>query len=167
MTRRIGILTGGGDCPGLNAVIRAAVKTARGYGWEVLGIRDGFDGLRKVDTFRLSRERIKGILPGRHHPPAPPTSATRSACAWATRSRTSPTRWSRTSSSRASTPSSPSAATAPGHRLEVLPARHPRRGRAQDHRQRPLGHRHHLRLRHGRRDRHPRHRQAAPHRRVP
>ncbi|MEZ4473099.1 MAG: ATP-dependent 6-phosphofructokinase [bacterium] len=63
MTRRIGILTGGGDCPGLNAVIRAAVKTARGYGWEVLGIRDGFDGLRKVDTFRLSRERIKGILP--------------------------------------------------------------------------------------------------------
>jgi len=63
MTRRIGILTGGGDCPGLNAVIRAAVKTARGFGWEILGIRDGFEGLRNADTFRLSRDRIKGILP--------------------------------------------------------------------------------------------------------
>lgn len=63
MARRIGILTGGGDCPGLNAVIRAAVKTARGMGWEILGIRDGFDGLRRADTFRLSRDRIKGILP--------------------------------------------------------------------------------------------------------
>lgn len=63
MSRRIGILTGGGDCPGLNAVIRAAVKTARGFGWEILGIRDGFDGLRRADTFRLSRDRIKGILP--------------------------------------------------------------------------------------------------------
>lgn len=62
MTRRIGILTGGGDCPGLNAVIRAAVKTARGYGWEIVGVRNGFDGLRRVDTLRLSRNRIKGIL---------------------------------------------------------------------------------------------------------
>ncbi len=61
--KRIGILTGGGDCPGLNAVIRAAVKTARGYGWEVIGIRNGFDGLRRVDTMRLSRSKIKGILP--------------------------------------------------------------------------------------------------------
>ncbi|MCA9547182.1 MAG: 6-phosphofructokinase [Myxococcales bacterium] len=61
--KRIGILTGGGDCPGLNAVIRAAVKTARGYGWEVIGIRNGFDGLRRVDTLRLSRSKIKGILP--------------------------------------------------------------------------------------------------------
>ena len=44
--RTIGILTGGGDCPGLNAVIRAAVKCAIAkYGWEVLGIEDGFDGL--------------------------------------------------------------------------------------------------------------------------
>ena len=60
--RRIAILTGGGDCPGLNAVIRAAVKTARGYGWEVYGIRNGFDGLRRADSFRLSRERVRGIL---------------------------------------------------------------------------------------------------------
>lgn len=43
---RIGVLTGGGDCPGLNAVIRAVVKTAiNEYGWEVLGIEDGFEGL--------------------------------------------------------------------------------------------------------------------------
>ena len=42
----IGILTGGGDCPGLNAVIRAAVRCAvLKYGYEVIGIEDGFDGL--------------------------------------------------------------------------------------------------------------------------
>ncbi|NDJ61883.1 MAG: ATP-dependent 6-phosphofructokinase [Chloroflexi bacterium] len=44
--KRIGILTGGGDAPGLNAVIRAVALTARNrYGWEVVGIRQGFDGL--------------------------------------------------------------------------------------------------------------------------
>ncbi len=43
---RIGIMTGGGDCPGLNSVIRAVVRTAtRGYGWKVLGIEDAFNGL--------------------------------------------------------------------------------------------------------------------------
>ena len=43
--KRLGILTGGGDAPGLNAVIRAAVKTAiYEYGFEVIGIRDGYDG---------------------------------------------------------------------------------------------------------------------------
>ena len=42
----IGILTGGGDAPGLNAVIRAVVKTAEvEYGWKVVGIEDGFEGL--------------------------------------------------------------------------------------------------------------------------
>lgn len=62
-TKRIGILTGGGDCPGLNAVIRAAVKTAHACGWEAVGIRNGFDGLRTQQMMRLSRDRIKGILP--------------------------------------------------------------------------------------------------------
>lgn len=62
MTRRIGILTGGGDCPGLNAVIRAAVKTARGFGWEIIGVRDGFDGLLRGDMAPLTRTSIKGIL---------------------------------------------------------------------------------------------------------
>ncbi len=42
---RVGILTGGGDCPALNAVIRATVKTSVGFGGEVLGIEEGFDGL--------------------------------------------------------------------------------------------------------------------------
>ncbi len=65
MIKRIGILTGGGDCPGLNAVIRASVKTAIShYGWEVLGIVDGFDGLIIPDKiFKMDLDSIKGILP--------------------------------------------------------------------------------------------------------
>jgi len=48
--KRIGIMTGGGDCPGLNAVIRAATRTAiRDHGWEVLGIEDAFMGLIDLD----------------------------------------------------------------------------------------------------------------------
>ncbi len=43
--RRIGILTGGGDCPGLNAVIRAAVKTADRLGYDMVGFINGFEGL--------------------------------------------------------------------------------------------------------------------------
>jgi ATP-dependent phosphofructokinase / diphosphate-dependent phosphofructokinase len=47
MTKRIGLLTSGGDCGGLNAVIRAvALRAASAYGWEVLGIRNGSMGLR-------------------------------------------------------------------------------------------------------------------------
>jgi phosphofructokinase-like protein len=62
---RIGILTGGGDAPGLNAVIRAATKTAiHEYGWEVLGIEDGFEGLIQPGKVRqLSFEEVRGILP--------------------------------------------------------------------------------------------------------
>ena len=48
-TNTIGIMTGGGDCPGLNPVIRAVVKTAAGYGWRVLGIEDAFSGLIDLD----------------------------------------------------------------------------------------------------------------------
>jgi phosphofructokinase-like protein len=51
MTRRIGLLTGGGDCPGLNAVLWAAVRSASRLGMEVLGIADGFEGL--VDGGRV------------------------------------------------------------------------------------------------------------------
>ena len=63
--QRIGILTGGGDCPGLNAVIRAAVKTAiNEYGWEVLGIEDGFEGLIKPNKARLlDIPDVRGLLP--------------------------------------------------------------------------------------------------------
>ncbi len=63
----IGILTGGGDAPGLNAVIRAVVKTAIGrYEWEVTGIEDGFDGLieRAFKALRpLTLKDVRGILP--------------------------------------------------------------------------------------------------------
>jgi 6-phosphofructokinase 1 len=63
--QRIGILTGGGDCPGLNAAIRAAVKTAiNEYSWEVLGIEDGFEGLIKPHKARLlGVSDVRGLLP--------------------------------------------------------------------------------------------------------
>lgn len=68
---RIGVLTGGGDAPGLNAVIRAVVKTAIiEYGWEVLGIEDGFEGLihpgheaNRSSARRLTFDDVRGILP--------------------------------------------------------------------------------------------------------
>ena len=43
--KRIGVLTSGGDCPGLNAVIRGVVRSADNLGWEVVGFRDGYEGL--------------------------------------------------------------------------------------------------------------------------
>jgi phosphofructokinase-like protein len=63
--KRIGILTGGGDAPGLNAVIRAAVKTAiYEYGCEVLGIRDGYDGfINDQGVIPLGIEDVRGLLP--------------------------------------------------------------------------------------------------------
>jgi len=61
--KRIGILTGGGDCPGLNAVIRAAVRTARDHDFEVLGVQLGFEGLLTKAVVPLTTETIRGILP--------------------------------------------------------------------------------------------------------
>lgn len=62
--KRIGVLTGGGDCPGLNAVIRAVVKTAiHQYGWEVMGIEDGFGGLIEGRLRLLQSQDVSGILP--------------------------------------------------------------------------------------------------------
>ena len=59
---RIGISTGGGDAPGLNAVIRAAVLSATGRGWEVIGIRKGFAGLLGEDQcVTLTRDSVRGI----------------------------------------------------------------------------------------------------------
>ncbi|MGQ9888558.1 MAG: 6-phosphofructokinase [Aggregatilineales bacterium] len=64
MSKRIGILTGGGDAPGLNAVIRAVVLTAtRRYGWDVVGILKGFDGLYAgLPTIPLTEARVADIL---------------------------------------------------------------------------------------------------------
>ncbi len=61
--KRIGVLTGGGDCPGLNPAIRAVAKTALFcHEAEVIGIKDGFDGLIKNHTERLTSEDVAGIL---------------------------------------------------------------------------------------------------------
>ena len=65
--RRIGISTGGGDAPGLNAVIRAVVLSAHNRGWDVVGIRDGYNGVMLPDQYRdgglmaLTPERVRGI----------------------------------------------------------------------------------------------------------
>src|SRR5512139_2074140 len=63
--KRIGILTGGGDAPGLNAVIRAAVKTAvYEFGCQVIGIRNGYDGfIDEQGMVPLGIENVRGILP--------------------------------------------------------------------------------------------------------
>lgn len=64
MSKTIGILTGGGDCPGLNAVIRAAVKTAHEtYGARMIGIERAFEGMLEPAWRDLDRNSIKGILP--------------------------------------------------------------------------------------------------------
>jgi phosphofructokinase-like protein len=63
MNQRIGILTGGGDCPGLNAAIRAVVRRASLDEVEVLGIRNGWRGLAEGDVEPLNRNSVTGILP--------------------------------------------------------------------------------------------------------
>jgi len=61
--KRIGVLTGGGDCPGLNAVIRAVVKTAISqYGLEAYGVEDGYEGLVENRMRPLSYDDVSGIL---------------------------------------------------------------------------------------------------------
>jgi ATP-dependent phosphofructokinase / diphosphate-dependent phosphofructokinase len=61
--KRIGILTAGGDSPGLNAAIRAVGKAAIGkFGWEIIGFRDGFLGLAQNEFTRLSKDDLRGIL---------------------------------------------------------------------------------------------------------
>jgi phosphofructokinase-like protein len=61
---RVGVLTGGGDCPGLNAVIRAIVrKGVQEYGLEFVGFRDGWRGPLEGDTVPLDVQAVRGILP--------------------------------------------------------------------------------------------------------
>ena len=65
--RRIAICTGGGDAPGLNAVIRSVVISAANRGWECYGIRDGFNGIlfperyAEGGVYRLTRDKVRGI----------------------------------------------------------------------------------------------------------
>lgn len=65
MAKTIGIVTGGGDAPGLNAVIRAVVKSAAGeFGWRTLGIEDSFEGLLgETRTRELTSSEVRGLLP--------------------------------------------------------------------------------------------------------
>ena len=63
MSKRIGILTGGGDCPGLNAVIRAVVLHAyETYGWECVGVRNGYEGLYEQEYVDLKPQAVAPLL---------------------------------------------------------------------------------------------------------
>src|SRR5687768_12885412 len=63
MPRRVGVLTGGGDCPGLNAVIRAVTRRLVDRGDEVLAVREGWRGLVEGTVHELTLREISGILP--------------------------------------------------------------------------------------------------------
>jgi 6-phosphofructokinase 1 len=60
---KIGVLTGGGDCPGLNAVIRAVVRKSMQYDWEIIGIKNGWKGLVTGEMELLNDYSVSGILP--------------------------------------------------------------------------------------------------------
>jgi len=61
--KKIGVLTGGGDCPGLNAVIRAVVRKSMHYNWEIIGIKNGWKGLIHGEMELLTDYSVSGILP--------------------------------------------------------------------------------------------------------
>ncbi|HET7354975.1 MAG TPA: ATP-dependent 6-phosphofructokinase [Gaiellaceae bacterium] len=63
MAKSVGILTGGGDCPGLNAVIRAVVRRADAAGWQAVGVREGWRGLVEPIFENLGPAQVSGILP--------------------------------------------------------------------------------------------------------
>jgi 6-phosphofructokinase 1 len=60
--KRVGILTGGGDAPGLNAVIRAAAKTGHSWGWEIIGITNGYDGVIDNRWRVLGHDDVRGLI---------------------------------------------------------------------------------------------------------
>ena len=132
--RRIALSTGGGDAPGLNAVIRAATLAARNRGWDVVGIRDGFNGLLMPEQ-----------LPRRRHRRASPATSVRGIAhlggtILGTTNRGNPTAYPgaaarRHAASRSTAPPSWSALfRAHGHRR----ADHHRRRRLAHHRQPPV-----------------------------
>jgi phosphofructokinase-like protein len=63
MAKNVGILTGGGDCPGLNAVIRAVVRRADAGGWQTVAVREGWRGLVEPRFEDLGPLQVSGILP--------------------------------------------------------------------------------------------------------
>lgn len=62
-SRRVGVLTGGGDCPGLNAALRALVHRSTTGGWEVLGFHDAWNGVLRGEACELTRDTVREILP--------------------------------------------------------------------------------------------------------
>ena len=72
---RIGVLSAGGDCPGLNAAIRALARAAIENGDEALGIRRGYRGLAEGDFMPLDRRTVASILPLGERSSAPPASS--------------------------------------------------------------------------------------------
>ncbi len=64
MSKRIGVVTGGGDCPGLNAVIRAVAKASANRDWECIGVLGGYEGLLEPrQTIPLDYQMLSGLLP--------------------------------------------------------------------------------------------------------
>ena len=75
---RIGVLTSGGDCPGLNAVIRSVVHRAVvDHGDEVIGFRDGWKGLLECDYLKLDLDAVAASWPAAARSSAPPGSSPR------------------------------------------------------------------------------------------
>ena len=60
--KRIGVLTSGGDAPGMNAAIRAVVRTGLNKGWEVMGIQHGYTGLCDSNMAAMSARDVSGII---------------------------------------------------------------------------------------------------------
>ena len=70
---KIGLLTSGGDCPGLNAVIRGAVLNGvKKYGYEFVGFRDGWRGVVEGDYIDLPRQKVRGLASQEAPSSAPP-----------------------------------------------------------------------------------------------
>jgi len=62
MVKRIGIITSGGDAPGMNCAIRAVVRAGLAYGLEVFGVREGYKGLVEDDIFQMDRDSVSNIV---------------------------------------------------------------------------------------------------------
>ena len=144
---RVGVLTGGGDCPGLNAVIRAVVRRGiQEYGLEFVGFRDGWRGPLEADTMPLDVQR------GARHPAARRHDPRLVADEPVQGDRPGPQR-RRADQGQHGGPrrGRPGRDRRRGHARRRGPAErrgHSRRRRAEDDRQRPRGHRLHVRLRH-------------------
>ena len=79
---RIGVLTGGGDCPGLNQALRAVVMRGMDHGFELVGIKRGWDGLINVDAVPLGLAQVEDLVAGGEHGRASGAGRPRGKPAW-------------------------------------------------------------------------------------